>query len=284
MRARTWSRLVGAAALLAPLTAYAEDAPPQYPACEGQPSETDVQGAKGAFQAGQASFEEGDYARAISYWEDAYRRDCTAHALLLNLARAYELNNQKLHAVNSLETFLARNPSSNQRDQIARRIEGLKAKIQEESQPKTSGGNESGSGNDEPSVGVDSGPTQPAGPKRPMTPLIVAGAGGVLTVVGGLLFLKARGDVKDIEDQCGGRACPTQDLIDEGNDARSRQTTWGIVTVGGIALAAGGLAWYFTSEPKPAQTALRTHKPLRRTRIDPVVGFGFTGVSVSGAF
>lgn len=284
MRARTLSRLAGMAVALAPLMAHAEDAPPQYPPCDGQPSETDVQGAKGAFQAGQASFEEGDYARAISYWEDAYRRDCTAHALLLNLARAYELNDHKLHAVNALETFLARNPGSNQRDQIARRIEGLKERIQQDSKPAQTGTPTQGDG-DSSGVEVDPGPEQPAGPSRPITPLIVAGAGGVLTVVGGLLFLSARSDVKDIEDQCGGRACPTQALIDEGNDARSRQTTWGIVTLGGVAVTAGGLAWYFMSDSKSAeQTGLQLKKLPTKPRIDPVVGLGFTGVSVSGAF
>ena len=124
--------LLLSALAIAPGVAQAEDAPKPFPPCEKTPTEGDVAGAKGAFQAGQASFEEGDYNRAISYWDDAYRRDCTAHALLLNLARAHELNNQKRHAVVALETYLARQPSSPQRDQIARRIEGLNEKIAQE--------------------------------------------------------------------------------------------------------------------------------------------------------
>jgi tetratricopeptide (TPR) repeat protein len=279
MRARQISPLLGLAIALVPLAAHAEDAPAEYPACEHQPSDTDIQGAKGAFQAGQASFEEGDYARAISYWEDAYRRDCTAHALLLNLARAYELNNQKRHAVSSLETFLARNPSSDQREQIARRIEGLNEKIQKEAGAKTTGSTNPGETGTEPNVTPV--PEEKSGGQRPIAPLIVAGAGGALAVLGGILYMGAASDVKDVEDKCPDRKCSDPALIDEGNSARKRQTTWGIVTVGGVAVAAGGLVWYFMSKPKPAATAKVI--PLR-PRFDPVVGSNFAGVSLSGAF
>ena len=78
----------------------------QYAQCAHEPTETDLTAAKGAFQAGNASFDEADYPRAIVYWEDAYRRDCTAHALLLNLARAYELNGNKPQAVVALQTYI----------------------------------------------------------------------------------------------------------------------------------------------------------------------------------
>lgn len=287
MRAPRSTLLAFAALALAPALAHAEEAPKPIPPCEKTPTEGDVAGAKGAFQAGQASFEEGDYNRAISYWEDAYRRDCTAHALLLNLARAYELNNQKRHAIVALETYLARQPSSPQRDQIARRIEGLNEKIAAEAQnppPKTGPGETPGQ---KPDGQPAPTPEPDAGGKRPLTPLIVAGAGGVLTILGGILYLKASGDVSDIEDKCGGRACPPNSpLIEEGNDARSRQTTWGIVTVGGLAVTAGGLVWYFMSKPSGAQPAAAALAPKKRAlpRVDPVVGRGFTGLAVSGTF
>ena len=74
-----------------------------YPACNRQPSEADVQAAKGAFQAGNVSFNERDYDRAILYWEDAFRRDCTATLLLHNLSRAYEGKANLDQAVIALE-------------------------------------------------------------------------------------------------------------------------------------------------------------------------------------
>ena len=275
--------LLLSALAIAPGVAQAEDAPKPFPPCEKTPTEGDVAGAKGAFQAGQASFEEGDYNRAISYWDDAYRRDCTAHALLLNLARAHELNNQKRHAVVALETYLARQPSSPQRDQIARRIEGLNEKIAQEA-GAAGQGNPPGPGpGTQPGVEPVPGPTADTGGKRPLTTLIVAGAGALITVVGGVLYLGASADVKDIEDQCGGRNCPPK-LASEGNDARSKQTTWGIVTVGGLAVTAGGLAWYFLSKPEPAKPAAALRQKLALPRVDPVVGRGFTGLAVSGSF
>src|SRR5688500_20314045 len=91
--------------------------------CTEEPQENNITAAKGAYQAGKASYKEADYERAITYWEDAYRRDCTAHALLLNLARAYELHGQKHQAVIALETYLIRKPDAPQRGQIERRIE-----------------------------------------------------------------------------------------------------------------------------------------------------------------
>jgi tetratricopeptide (TPR) repeat protein len=282
------SRLLGVALLLTPLVARAEDAPKPYAECDHAPTEGDVAGAKGAFQAGQASFDEGDYNRAISYWEDAYRRDCTAHALLLNLARAYELNNQKRHAVHALETFVARKPDAGQRDQIARRIEGLNEKIaQEKGQPEGTTPPPAGNG-ETPKPGGPVGTPQPdkgtGGGSRPITPLIVAGAGGVLTIVGGLFYLKAAGDVKDIDNQCPDRNKCSAEQADKGNAARRRQNVWGAVTIVGIAAAVGGTIWYFLTPANGAHTATAPQKRKALPRVDPVVSSGFAGLSVSGAF
>src|SRR6476659_9216277 len=116
---------------LSSLGAAAEETHP-YVDCTHEASEADVTAAKAAFQAGNVSFNEADYPRAILYWEDAFRRDCSAHPLLLNLARAYELNGQKQQAVIALETFLQREPNTTERAQIQRRIEVLKKQIETE--------------------------------------------------------------------------------------------------------------------------------------------------------
>src|SRR6266540_3112085 len=109
--------------------ALAGDSKTPFPPCTTAPTEADRKAAQGAFAAGQGSFNEADYATAITYWRDAYRRDCTAHALLLNLARAYELKPDRSEAVNALETYLQRKPESPDADQIRRRIDNLKAQI-----------------------------------------------------------------------------------------------------------------------------------------------------------
>src|SRR5204863_735302 len=108
--------------LLAGQAIAAEPSTHTYAECSREPSEADLTAAKAAFQAGNVSFNEADYPRALLYWEDAFRRDCSAHPLLLNLARAYELNGRKQQAVMALEPFLQREPTTTARSPIPRRI------------------------------------------------------------------------------------------------------------------------------------------------------------------
>src|SRR5882724_283737 len=124
---RGW--LVAGIISLSSTTAFAADTKTPFPPCTTVPTESDRKAAQGAFAAGQGSFNEADYATAITYWRDAYRRDCTAHALLLNLARAYELKPDRPEAVNALETYLLRKPDAPDADQIRRRIDNLKSQM-----------------------------------------------------------------------------------------------------------------------------------------------------------
>src|SRR4051794_37661294 len=177
--------LVGSAVTLVPALAHAADEPKAYPECTKAPTEAETAAAKGAYQAGNASFDEADYPRAITYWEDAYRRDCTANLLLKNLARAYELYGQKRQAVVALETFLVREPNTADKEQIQRRIEVLKKQIAAEKSASVAA--------TAPPPAAAPPQTPPPPPteandssqgKRSIVPLIVAGAGGVVLIVG----------------------------------------------------------------------------------------------------
>ena len=75
--------------------------------------------------AGMQAFDTADYHAAIRHWELAYRLDCAAHALLLNLARAHELAGNRPAAAQALRTYLAREPQTSRRAQIERRIQRL---------------------------------------------------------------------------------------------------------------------------------------------------------------
>jgi tetratricopeptide (TPR) repeat protein len=68
----------------APLAAY------PVAVCHGPPTPTAVAAAKGAHQAATRFFERGAYDEAIRCWTDAYELDCTAHDLLLNIAKALD--------------------------------------------------------------------------------------------------------------------------------------------------------------------------------------------------
>ena len=290
MRASVKTWLLALPLALAPLSVGAEEQVKQYEDCTREPTEGDIAAAKGAFQAGQGSFNEADYPRAITYWEDALRRDCTANALLLNLARAYELYGQKRQAVVALQTYLKREPNSPQRDQINRRIEVLNNQIAAEqpaAQPTTTAPTPTAA----PTAAPPPPPVEPASEgQKPILPLIVAGAGGVVAIVGGVLYLGGAADVKDYEEKCpldpalDKHVCPAGVDPGAGNSAQTRRDLGGGLFVGGIAVAAGGLIWYVVADPAPAQAASKRRAPSRRARVTPAVGPGFAGLAVSGSF
>jgi hypothetical protein len=282
----TW--LAFGTALFVPVVAHAEDEPKPYPECTKAPTDSETAAAKGAYQAGNASFDEADYPRAITYWEDAYRRDCTANLLLKNLARAYELYGQKRQAVVALETYLVREPTSSDKDQIQRRIEVLKKQITSEKVAAPAAGTQTPATTTAPPppppVNPEPAPADHAG-KRPILPLIVVGVGGAVFVGGVILYLVEAKDVKNFEAQCPNHYCGTGaaavTLQNNANSARSKKIVGGVLTGVGAAAIAGGLVWYFLS-PRSAGTT--TAGSLKRPHVDPTVTPGFAGVALSGAF
>lgn len=301
---RRWTYLVCGALLLGSIaTVAAGDGPQPYPQCTGKPTESDQKAAKSLFTAGQVSFNEADYKTAIQYWRDSYKRDCTAHLLLLNLARAHELQGEKREAVLALKTYLDRQPNSPDKAQIQRRIENLEASLGGPvapvalpdaglmNPPTTADGGPTAvpTGTVEP---VPTGTTPPVnGPatSRPITPWFVVGAGGVLTLVGGYLFISGNSKISDAEKVCPNRQCPAvngvltaegQAAKDEGDTGRSNVKIGGVLAGVGLLGVAGGLVWQFAfNKPKaaPANTASITH-------LGPSVGQGFSGLSVQGQF
>jgi hypothetical protein len=260
-----------------------------FPPCDHGPSSSDLSAAKGAFQAGWVSFDEGDYTRAITYWEDAFRRDCTAMALLLNLARAYELAGMLDEAVGALQTYLERVPESTERDSIERRIEVLREKIAEakrsepvtvEPTPRTEPAPEARS-----PTPVEPAPPPEPPPKRSLAPLILSGVGAVALIGGGAVYLAARHAVDDYAAQChvgSTRTCPDDETRDAANEARTRVQVSSVVSLAGVTATVGGLVWYFVNPPKPQQ--VRAHAARSLLAVEPNVAPGFAGVVVLGAY
>jgi hypothetical protein len=282
---------VALGALLVPNLALAQDVK-HFAPCMHEPTEQDVGAAKGAFQAGNASFDEADYPRAIVYWEDAYRRDCTAHALLLNLARAYELHGNKPQAIVALNTYLERVPDSPDKEKISRRLEVLTKQLEAERAAATPATTRPAEKTTNPPAATASAPPADPAPaaetssaptptarKRPIAPLIVAGVGGTLAIVGGVMYGVARGDLSDAEDKCPDHHCPSDPLTEEANDARARVNLTGAIFVGGIVVAGAGVTWYLLSPTSTRASAARTPKGLI-----PVFAPRFAGLSYSGAF
>ncbi|MDF3066538.1 MAG: hypothetical protein K0R38_2139 [Polyangiaceae bacterium] len=288
---RTLTSLLAALALTAVTTAaLAEEPTKSYPDCGREPTDAEVAAAKGAFQAGNASFNEADYARAIDYWEDAYRRDCTANPLLLNLARAYELAGRKRQAVVSLETFLAREPNSGEKDQINRRIEVLKKKIAEEEAAAASApAPVNGGATPLPAGSSQPGPVEPSTEqaKRSPGPWILIGVGGAAVIVGTIGIVGNKKKVDDANDECGGNRnmCPF-DVAKRGNDARTALNASAVITGAGALLVGGGIVWYILDSQRVerANRTVASSERSLRARVIPVVGPGVAGLSLSGAF
>lgn len=249
-----------------------------FPECTHAPSERDISAAKGAFEAGQVSFHEADYARAILYWEDAFRRDCTALALLLNLARAYELAEQKAHAVSALETYLARRPNAADRDQILRRLEVLRRQLDEEREAarreaEPDPAQSAPSRAPEPLPAVEEAPT--ASTQAPVWPLFVAGGGLATSVVGVVLWAVNQSTINDCSKESAG-VYVCRDAADKqaAEDALPRRNVGIGLTLGGGAVAIGGAVTYFFLRQQAQGTAT----------LQPSVGPGFAGFSYSGTF
>lgn len=268
--------------------AMAADAKVSFPPCTTAPTESDRKAAQGAFAAGQGSFNEADYATAITYWRDAYRRDCTAHALLLNLARAYELKGDRAEAIASLETYLQRKPDAPDADQIKRRIENLKAQQASSAPPPTPTATAP-----VPTSTVVPTPPPPAPDNghahgRSALPLVIFGAGGAIAaVIGVVMIAGGSSKVSDAEAACGSRQCDPshQAEIDKGNEGRSQETTGGIlVGVGGAAIGVG-IIWYLASGSSGSSAqAPGAFAIAKNTSIRPAVSPSFAGLSLAAHF
>ncbi len=289
MTGRRIGLLLVSAGIFLPGVCWAQSERRTYPPCNHTPTESDVAAAKGAFQAGKVSFDESEYSRAIDYWEDAYRRDCTATGLLLNLSRAYELNGDLENAIVTLEEYMIRNPETPQRAQLERRIEVLRERMAKAphanaatTTAETSGADEKG---EEDTQQLPPPPALAESAERPLWPLFVAGGGALITIVGGILYMDASSDVDHYQDLCGGfDNCPREgNIAADANDASNRKTTWGVVTLGGLVVLGGGVAWYFLN-PAVDDESAEGIKVTESMSMTPLAGPRFAGLEFQGSF
>jgi tetratricopeptide (TPR) repeat protein len=264
-----------ALALVPTLAAHAAPSPVVYKPCDKKPSADDTEAAKGLFSAGKVSFNEGDYPKAIQFWKDAFERDCTALLLLQNLANAYERAGNTEAAILTLETLITRDPSSGD-TAMMKRIENLKKKLAEAA--ATTAPPPATSSAPAPTSSAPPAPTTtateaPAG--RPITPLIVAGAGGAFALVGALVYLGGQGKLSDAEKLCPDRKnCTNDEAVSKGNSGRTQVLAGGILAGVGVAGVAGGLAWYFLSKPEGGTARV----------VAPALAPGYAGFSLAGRF
>lgn len=270
-----------------------EAAAAQFPECTRQPSESDVDGAKGAHKAATQFFERGDYDRAIQYWRDAYGFDCSRPPLLLNIASAYEKKNEKAAAVGILELFLARAKDSPDAPTVREKIANLKAAIgSEPAQPPPPV---------EPPPPPPPPPPSPPEKERPFgaLPWVVVGSGAGIALVGLVPFIIGEGKQADAEKACPLRKGCAAEVAEQGNTGRTLSLVGEILMPIGIIGAAGGLVWQFGFNdarevdgaagiplvPSRASGQAASHaRVVDEAHLTPVVVPGFQGAVVEGAF
>jgi hypothetical protein len=245
----------------------------QLEACVA-PGPEDTEAAKRAFRDGQSSFSEGDYSHAAELWRWAYERDCTAHALLLNLAMAQELLGRPDLAIQSLSRFDRLVPDSpyvaaNQK-RIARLERAPVASVRPRRElPKAC-----------PPAPPPAPPVQVAAPAgRSWLPLGVALGGAAATLVGGAFYLEARHAASGANDACGGHGgeCANLGAVVEGERARARAQTAGWITGVGLATLAGGLVWHFATPGQAEDAPAAASQSIGMTLDSNAVGLSLTG-------
>ena len=269
---RLWRIGLGAAVALSVSLAFATDpVVPSYPECTHKASPADTEGAKGAHKAASQFYDRGDYDKAIRYWTDAYAFDCTAHGVLINIANAYEKQGEKASAVIALETFLKR---AGNEPTIEEKVRNLKQMMA----PPVVTATASASASAAPPV-ASAVPVAPPAKPYGYTPFIVAGGGGALAIIGGVLLGVGSSAIADVQKSCGGRACNSPDDVAKGNTGRIEQGIGATGLVLGLAAVGGGLAWEFLfNKPRAAAPAkVGVH-------VLPLAGPREAGLSVSGAF
>ncbi len=299
--------LLGVMAFAPGAEAADADTNAEYPECSaGKPvAPGNANAAHGAFLAGKASFDAGDYSTALTYLKDAYRRDCRKVELLLIIARSYELlgsngngsaplttfgagarrSSAKREAARALEVYLQRAPAdadvATQRSHLTRLNEEI-ARMDAEDEAlaaKRAAATQFASNGP-----VSPTPTQTPAPVASPTemrghtaaPWIVASVGAAGLVAGGVLFGVGSSKESDADDKCPSRKACAPDVTSEGNNGAHDKTA-GIVIlgVGGAALV-GGLVWHFVEPTGPRDSAAFA--------IDPLLAPGLAGLGAHGRF
>jgi hypothetical protein len=280
-----------------------------YPACTVKPSAQDSEAAHSAFLLGKRFFDEADYGTAIHNFVDAYKLDCTKTELLTIIARAKELSGNRAEAVHALETYLqrAQNVAPEDKAQIQKRIENLKAQVAAQSSASVSA---TASATAPPSGTTSAAPSATpsstaAPPAREHTayPWIVVAAGGVAMLVGGILFGVEKNAANKAAARCLGSnvancqlAAPSGDKAKDAAALNSINSDYNsannLVPVGSVTFFAGagvvavGLLWHFLEPTGPAPTSGTGPKADTKTgaSLAPVLAPGYAGLSYGGSF
>jgi tetratricopeptide (TPR) repeat protein len=256
----------------------------EYPSCVGKEvTKADSEAAHRKYLAGKDDYDEGKYDSAIRIFEDAYKKDCTKHELLVIISRAHELNHNLPEAVRALEVYLEHNPTSGEAQVHRNKIKNLQDRIAEERKKAAA--------TPPPTSTAPSGGATPPPENQGHTiyPWLVVGAGVVTLAIGVVLLatvpaLPAECNADNqtcnrLKDKDGNFIETQQQYEDRQADAGrhvNQPLIGGLVAGGGGLLIVGGLIWHFVEPTGPKDSA--------KTRVQPQLGPGYGGFSLTHRF
>ena len=244
-----WALVV---AVAAPATVAAQGADP--PAAETA-GDADTR-ARDAYKKGDALYAEGDYEGAIEQFKLAY--DLSQRpALLFNLANAYERVGRYAEALEALEGYAPTAPETD-RERIRKRIDSLRKRVEEESQPApapttTAAPTASAAPTAPPPASASQPPPPRPGPVRdpgedkggeegsaPILGYTLLGVGGIGLAVGAFFGFSALGARDSAKKACSSdKTCPSGAQDDLDQDSQHSLIADISLGVGVAALAAG---------------------------------------------
>ena len=279
--------------------------PPEGAACK--PSKKEQEEAKTLYGLGKNAHDTSNYADAIKYYKDAYKRDCTAHVLLKNLGKVYEADAQPAAAVEVYKMYRARQkPTGEELDNIDAKIANLSKKVGPsgtDTAPTSTGtaptttstgtstGTATATGTGTATAApTDTAPPVPTGSAPPpgggpgIGPIVVMGVGGALVITGVILGVTGNSKVTSTSDEfnrlnCGKGPLPgdranCETLAADGKSATNKRNLGWVLTGVGVAAVGGGVAWLLLGGKSEAKAG----------KIQIVPGPGMAGIGIAGAF
>jgi hypothetical protein len=292
MRVLRYRRLGLGAAVLAGLlgvgAALAQPAGPTFPECTKKASKDDTEAAKNAHRVATQFYDRADYDKAIQYWTDSWKFDCSANDLLINIANAYEKKGDRAATVATLEAYLKRTPPN---PTLEEKVKNLKALL---APPPPVTATASVAPPPPPTTAtVQPPPAVPPDGARPygVKPWFLVGGGGALAIVGAILLPVGLGNVSSANSACPTRTGCSQSVADQGNSGRTQSGAGGALLGIGLAAAGGGLVWQFgfnkaapAGAPPAGAGAAPAPGAAHSLWVLPGAGPGVSGVTAGGSF
>jgi tetratricopeptide (TPR) repeat protein len=220
------------------------------------------------YEAGATAFRGGRYDDALQDFQRAYDLSHRP-GLLYNIGQCHDRLRHDVEALAAFEQYVQEMPDAPQRPEIEGRLPALREAAERERAAREAAQTQETPTVTEPPPAEPTPPPPPAAHHDPdVTPWIVAGAGGVVAIVGAILVGVAYGDIGTVQNAAMGTF---YDSVMSADQQAPILSGVGFAAIGvGLAAAAAGIVWGIVgSSPSSESVAVR-------------IGPG--GVSIAGTF